>query len=71
MTKAQLRELSVQEKLLTMELLWDELCKQDDSVPAPGWHAVVLADREASLAQGDDHFEDWEAVKRNIETDLR
>lgn len=61
-----LQEMTVEEKLRAMELLWDDLCRQAGSVASPGWHEEVLTQREIAVQRGDDQFEDWETAKRNI-----
>ncbi len=59
-------EMSVEEKLQAMEILWDNLCQHEDDVPSPPWHEQVLQEREGALARGEDVLEDWEVAKRRI-----
>ncbi|MCX7152174.1 MAG: addiction module protein [Proteobacteria bacterium] len=61
-----LKTMSVEEKLLAMESLWDDLCLNAGEMTSPAWHANVLAGREAAIGRGDDKFEDWDAAKGNI-----
>ena len=61
-----LEEMSVEEKLQAMELLWDDLCSKAGEVSSPLWHEAVLTERQALLERGEDRFEDWDAVKRKI-----
>jgi hypothetical protein len=61
-----LEKMSVEEKLLAMESLWDDLCGRAGEMSSPAWHEGVLADRQAAQGRGDDQFEDWDAAKRNI-----
>ncbi len=65
-----LEKMSVEEKLRAMELLWDDLCRQAGGVSSPDWHADVLAQRQAAVERGEDQFEDWEAAKRSIKTEV-
>ena len=65
-----LDEMSAEEKVRVMESLWDDLCRRADAVVSPPWHGDVLADREAAIQRGKDHFEDWETAKRKIESSL-
>ena len=60
-----LEQMSVEEKLHAMELLWDDLCNKA-SMPSPAWHANVLAEREARYLRGEEQAEDWQTAKRNI-----
>jgi hypothetical protein len=61
-----LETMSVEEKLQVMELLWDDLCDKAGGMSSPAWHEEVLAERQAMQERGDNQFEDWDAVKRNI-----
>lgn len=61
-----LDKMSVEEKLLAMESLWDDLCSKPEAMSSPVWHEEVLTERDTTLQRGEDQFEDWEAAKRNI-----
>ena len=63
--------MTVKEKLRAMELLWDDLCGRAESVISPNWHEPTLAEREKSVEQGEDAFEDWEAAKQRIAKETR
>jgi hypothetical protein len=65
-----LDKMSPEEKVRMMESLWDDLCRRADSLKSPAWHGDLLANREAAVRSGQDHFEDWESAKREIERDL-
>lgn len=66
-----LKDMTVEEKLQLMEILWDDLSRNADQLQPPAWHAETLAEREAAIARGEERFEDWEAAKRRIEKDIR
>ncbi|NTV12399.1 MAG: addiction module protein [Desulfobulbaceae bacterium] len=51
---------------MTMELLWDDLCKNQIDLASPRWHETVLKDREKAIAEGKDKFVDWEDAKKEI-----
>lgn len=61
-----LEKMSIEEKLQTMEALWDDLCKNADSIKSPSWHQEILDGRERALKNGDDEFVDWDRAKKNI-----
>ncbi len=61
-----LKNMSFEEKIQTMELLWDDLCHSSDSIESPPWHKDILIDRELALNDHDDEFIDWETAKNNI-----
>ena len=58
--------MSIEEKIQTMESIWEDLCKTADSVEFPEWHKQILAEREAEYKKGNDEFIDWDIAKKNI-----
>ena len=61
-----LHEMSIEDKISTMEILWEDISKNPSNYPSPDWHEDILKAREKNLQQGKDEFEDWEEVKREI-----
>jgi hypothetical protein len=61
-----LENMSAEEKLRAMELLWDDLCNKAGDLTSPAWHESILAERDAMQKRSEDEFEDWETAKRNI-----
>jgi len=49
-----------------MEMLWDDLCARSDDLASPAWHGELLAEREKAIQRGDEQFEDWDFVKKEI-----
>ncbi len=66
-----LDEMSLYEKLQTMEILWDDLCHHVNDVASPEWHHEVLASREADLHEGKGQFTDWDSAKKDIRESLQ
>lgn len=66
----QLDEMSVEEKIRTMEPIWDDLRARAGGVTSPAWHNDVLADRHAALERGQTQFEDWKAAKKHINQEI-
>ena len=58
-----LTEMTVQEKLAAMELLWEDLSRCPDSVESPPWHKEILDERRQRVAEGQGQFTDWETAK--------
>jgi hypothetical protein len=58
--------MTITEKLQTMEMLWDDLCRNTPEMKSPDWHGKILMQREEQLRQGKDSFEDWELAKKEI-----
>jgi hypothetical protein len=63
---AQLDQLTIAEKLGTMEYLWEGLCRHADDVPVPTWHETVLQGRAQLVSEGKADFRDWNAEKSRI-----
>ena len=61
-----LDEMSLADKLQTMETLWDDLCSLVQDVAVPEWHCELLAAREADLREGKERFSDWDVAKEKI-----
>lgn len=61
-----LDKMSIEEKIQTMETLWDDLCKKENNLSSPTWHKQILQEREKQIKKGSDAFEDWEKAKKHI-----
>lgn len=61
-----LKEMSTSEKIATMEMIWEDLSKDPESVPSPDWHADVLKERELRVSEGKSSFIDFSEVKKRI-----
>jgi len=59
-------QMTVEEKLRTMEILWDDLRRNEENIPVPQWHKELLDERERLVREGKAHFENWETVKKRI-----
>jgi hypothetical protein len=65
-TTLPIKHLTVDQKLRTMEALWEDLSQREQQVPVPQWHKAVLADRERMLKEGKARFIDWDTAKKRI-----
>jgi len=65
-----LEKMSTEEKIQTMETIWDDLCKKADSISTPPWHEKVLNDRENGINNGEYQFVDWNSAKKNIKDSI-
>ena len=61
-----LEKMSIEEKIQTMEIIWNDLCEKADRIPSPAWHEKVLQEREDSIRKGGDEFIDWNSAKKQI-----
>ena len=65
-TTLPLDKMSLEDKILAMELIWDDLCKKAEGVASPDWHGEILVERETMHKAGADDFEDWHVAKGKI-----
>jgi putative addiction module component (TIGR02574 family) len=61
-----LNKMSVEEKLQTMEAIWQSLSANPETIESPSWHEEELRVREAQVASGEAKFVDWEKAKAEI-----
>ncbi len=66
-----LKEMTLQEKLSAMELLWDDLTRSPDAIESPEWHKTILDERRQRVADGSAQFQDWETAKGEIHNKIR
>ena len=66
MAVIQIDQMTLEEKLLAMEALWDNLCRREEGLPMPQWHKDLLDEREGLVRDGKARFTDWETAKRRI-----
>ena len=65
-----LKEMTLQEKLAAMEMLWEDLARSPESVESPSWHKDILDERRERVAEGKAHFVDWESAKKDIRSKI-
>ncbi len=61
-----LSQLTLAQKLDLMEVIWDDMAKNEKTFESPGWHEDVLKDREQALAAGKVLISDWSEAKERI-----
>ncbi len=47
-----LDKMSVEDKLRTIDILWEDLSRTAGGVPSPAWHRDVLEAREKRIREG-------------------
>ncbi len=65
-TMLQIDQMTLEEKIQTMEALWDDLCRREEDVPVPQWHKDILDERRRLIERGQAQFIDWETAKKQI-----
>ncbi len=66
-----LAEMSVDDKLQAMELLWADLSQNPEQVASPAWHGEVLRSRREQVRQGMASFQGWDAAIGELRAELR
>lgn len=61
-----LDQMTIEEKLRAMERIWENLCRDEVSVPSPAWHEDVLRARESRLQADQETCIDWDTAKKRI-----
>jgi putative addiction module component (TIGR02574 family) len=66
-----IESLTLSEKLLLMERLWEDLSKHPSNVSPPEWHGDVLAARLTAVREGKTEFVDWDAAKERLRNRMK
>ena len=66
MNIAELHCLPKKEKLRIIEMLWEDLAADADSIESPAWHMAELKKTEEHLRKGEDEVLDWQEVKTKL-----
>ena len=61
-----LKEMTLEEKFITIETVWDDIIHNSPDFPSPSWHEKVLDERDAKIASGEDRLMDWESAKEKL-----
>jgi len=61
-----LDRMTLAEKLMAMEALWDSLCRDESQIPVQEWHKELLDERQRQIDAGEAKFIDWDAAKARI-----
>lgn len=53
MSIAEIKQMSVQDRLMAMEQIWDSLCNEESELDSPAWHGEVLSERKKLMDSPD------------------
>lgn len=59
-------QLNTEEKIFTMERLWDDLSHRAESITSPEWHKTILKQRMKLVESGQAEYSDWRSAKSRI-----
>jgi Putative addiction module component len=62
----QIDQMTLAEKLRTMETLWDDLCRREADVPVPAWQKEILDERERLIEHGKARFSTWASARKRL-----
>ena len=66
LAKLPLKEMSLEEKFITIETLWDDIIHNSPEFSSPAWHEKVLKERDTKIETGEDKLIDWEKAKVSL-----
>ena len=56
MNLADIKKMSMAERLKTMEALWDSLLYENEQIESPEWHEKIVEKRKAKIKSGTAKF---------------
>ncbi len=65
-----LDNMSVTDKLLFINEIWESLEKDNDTIPSPDWHKDILLIRHEKVKNGTAKFKPFELVKHKLKTKI-
>ena len=67
LTTLPLKEMSLHEKLMAIEIIWDDICHSASELPSPAWHEDVLKERDRNMKSGADKLMNWDDAKKQLQ----
>ena len=62
----EIEQMTTEERLQAMELLWSSLARTPESVPSPQWHGGVVAERLGKIERGEAEFLSLAEVRERL-----
>ena len=59
-------QMTVEEKLHLMEVLWADISNNPQSIPSPAWHGEVLAKRQRKIDEGGAKFLSLDEFRKGL-----
>jgi putative addiction module component (TIGR02574 family) len=66
-----LSQMTVDEKLRAIEVIWEDLARSPKDIPSPAWHAEVLAARQKQIDEGKAKFISLDEFRDRLEKDIQ
>lgn len=64
--QSQIKEMSLLEKIQTMEALWNNLSDNEEEFVSPEWHGSILNERESLVNSGQASYFELAQMKKDI-----
>lgn len=61
-----LKQMSVEDKLHAIEVIWADLAETPENIPSPSWHGDILRAREKRISEGMSIFLDIAEAKKAV-----
>ncbi len=62
--------MSQEEKLRAMDVLWSSIVSSSGTYEPPAWHEAVLRERRRRVVEGEEIFIPWEEAKRQLQEEF-
>ena len=62
----EIKHLTRDEKLKTMEALWEALSTEEELLTSPAWHKAILRETEADFSAEKEEVLDWGQAKKAL-----
>ena len=66
MNVTEVEQMSNQERIETMELIWDIMCRDEENIASPAWHGEVLKKRRDRIESGEAKFYSLNEVRKHF-----
>jgi len=66
-----LDRMSMAEKLMALEAIWEDLTRSEADYQSPSWHEAELQATEERVKSGQEKFVNWEQAKRRLRNKSR
>ncbi len=66
MTAAEIQQMSWEEKLRTLEELWEAITREGNRYESPAWHKEALNETQQGVESGAEEPIDWATAKREL-----
>lgn len=63
MNTTEVKEMSIIERLQTMEAIWDSLLYDEAEIESPEWHRGILIERRRKIEEGKSEFTSIQELK--------